>query len=89
MRDATDEQGWDVLPLLSAQADAWEGGAGPLPHTHNPSAPVLAHVAEDLQRLSFVPIQVNCVKPGGGFSIQESLGAVFRVRVEKTSCTHK
>lgn len=89
MRDAIDELGWDLLLLVLAQADAHEGGAGPLPLTHNPSAPVLAHVTEDLQRLSLVPIQVNCVEPRGGFSIQESLGAVFRVRIEKTSCTHK
>ena len=85
MRDAIDKQG---SPLLSAQADVHECGAGPLPLTHNPSAPVLSHVAEDLQRLSLVPIQVNSVEPRGGFSIQESLGAVFRVRIEKTSCTH-
>lgn len=89
MRGAIDEQGWDLLPLLIAQADVCAGDAGPLLLTHNPSAPVLAHVAEDLQRLSLVTIQVNCVEPRGGFSIQESLGAVFRVRIEKTSCTHK
>lgn len=88
MRDVIDEQGGDLLLPLLAQADAHEGGVGSLPLTHNPSAPVLAHVTEDLQRLSLVPVQVNGVEPRGGFSIQESLGAVFRVRIEKTSCTH-
>lgn len=89
MGDVTHDQGRDLLPQLVAQADVREGGGGPLPLTHNPSAPILAHVTEDLQRLSLVPIQVNRVEPRGGFSIQESLGAVFRVRIEKTSCTHK
>lgn len=61
----------------------------PCPHTHDPSAPVLAHVTEHLQRLSLVPVQVNCVEPRGGFSIQEGLGAVLGVGVEEPSCTHK
>lgn len=61
----------------------------PLPHTHDPSAPVLAHVTEHLQRLSLVPVQVNCVDPRGGFSIQQGLGAVLGVGIEEPSCTHR
>lgn len=89
MSDTVGTQGWDLLPLLLAQADECKGGMGSLPLTHNPSTPIFGHVTEDLQRLGPVPIQINCVEPRGDFSIQESLGAVFRVRIEKTSCMKK
>lgn len=57
--------------------------------THNPSASIFSHVTEDLQRLCSVSIQINSVEPRGDLSIQESLGAVFRIRIKKTSYTKK
>lgn len=55
-------------------------------HTHNPSPSVGTHITIGLHRLGLVPIHIKGVEAGGCFPVQQSLGAISGIRVQKSGC---
>lgn len=81
---------WRTCPRLNFYNCVVDEGVDPFrsSRTYDPSSPVGAHVAVNLQRLALVSSQVHGVNSGRGVPVEQGLGAVPGVPVQNSSYKH-